>query len=73
MQINVHNFTLTTTATATIQITASDDTIHNYPDAVFRALAAVEALDLTGYEWEVAAVAGKGGLTPEVTVYLNKI
>ncbi len=71
MQINIHNFTLTTARTATITITGSDETLNEYPEAVFKVMATVEALDLTGYEWEMsAAVAPQPGT---VVVHLNKI
>ena len=53
MQINVHEFTLISSEAATIKITGSDPSIHQYPTAVFRALAVTEAKDLTGADWEL--------------------
>lgn len=70
MQINIHNFTLTTGATATITITATDDSFRKYPVQTFRTMAAIEAEDLTGKEWTPTAVVSTDPLN--VTVYLNK-
>lgn len=73
MQINVHNFTLTTGYTATIQITGTDESMMDYPDAVYKALAETEALDLTGFEWNTAAINPDEQTTPNtIKVLLNK-
>ncbi|ATW59928.1 hypothetical protein SEA_WALTZ_51 [Arthrobacter phage Waltz] len=70
MQINIHNFTLTTGHTATIMVTASDESIKHYPKTVLKTLATVEALDLTGYEWEATEVERFN--SENYMVYMNK-
>ncbi|ASR84142.1 hypothetical protein SEA_WHEELBITE_51 [Arthrobacter phage Wheelbite] len=70
MQINIHELTLTTKYTATIKINGSDDSIKNYPKAVLYTMATVEALDITGFEWEGAEASWTG--TNQWTVFLNK-
>lgn len=55
MQINVHNFTLTTSATATITVQADSGVINELPRTVLNTLAEAEALNLTGFEWQAVA------------------
>lgn len=55
MQINVHNFTLTTAATATITVQADSGVINELPRTVLNKLAEAEALNLTGFEWQAVA------------------
>lgn len=52
MQINVHNLTLTTSATATITVQADSGVINELPRTVLNKLAEAEALDMTGFEWQ---------------------
>ncbi|ALY10220.1 hypothetical protein SALGADO_54 [Arthrobacter phage Salgado] len=70
MQINIHEFTLTTKNTATIKIKGSDESIQNYPKKVLYTMASLEALDLTGWEWNCAEASWTGAT--EWTVFLNK-
>lgn len=69
MQITIHNFTLTTNHTATIQITGTDESLHNLPESVFKALGENEALDLTGFEWNTAAAVAGDKI---ITLHMNK-
>ncbi|ASR83932.1 hypothetical protein SEA_SHROOMS_52 [Arthrobacter phage Shrooms] len=71
MQINIHEFTLTTKYTATIKITGSDASIKNYPKKVLYTMASVEALDLTGFEWNCTEASDLDGVDGFM-VYLNK-
>lgn len=73
MQITVHEFTLTTNHTATIKITADRENLLTFPNAVLRELAEAEALELTGFEWDMAAAAPvQGAPAPTMLVKLNK-
>ncbi len=73
MQINVHNFTLTTTATATITVQSDSRTIHELPTTVIFALATTEALDLTGFEWNAAAMEATPVMVPGHVGYAVKL
>ena len=73
MQINVHNFTLTTGYTATIMVTSDGAAFKELPHSVINALAAAEALDLTGFEWQVAAREEAPAIVPGHTGYLLKM
>lgn len=53
MQINVHNFTLTAPGKATITVQSDSTTIHDLPIDLIKTLGTTEALDLTGFDWEV--------------------
>lgn len=74
--ITIHEFTLTGTdeygtTKATIKITG--DSVTEYPRAVHRALAEAEALDCTGFEWDMAsAEILTDAPAPTVLVKLNK-
>ncbi len=75
MQINVHNFTLTTGYTATITVQADSTTLHELPTTVIFALAEAEALELTGFEWNTAAMEAAPMTVPGqvgYTVKMNK-
>lgn len=75
MQINVHNFTLTTGYTATIIVQADTSAIHELPTTVIFKLAEAAALDMTGFEWNTAAMESATFTTPGIvgyTVKLNK-
>lgn len=73
MQINVHNFTLTTGYTATITITSDGAAFHELPHTVINALATAEALELTGFEWQAAAREAAPAIVPGHTGYLIKM
>jgi hypothetical protein len=64
MQINVHNFTLTTGTTATITVQADSKVIAGLPKTVINTLATEEALDLTGFEWQAATAAYEEATAP---------
>lgn len=70
--ITIHEFTLTTARTATVKVTG--DNVTEYPKAVHRALAQAEALDCTGFEWEMASAEILiGAPAPTVICLLNMI
>lgn len=70
MQINIHNFTLTTSATATMMITATDESFKKYPVTFLKAMAVIEAEDMTGQRWEATAVISTDATN--VKVFMNK-
>jgi hypothetical protein len=73
MLINVHNFTLTTNYTATIIVQSDSSTLHELPTTVIFALATAEALDLTGFEWNAAAMEAAPITVPGHTGYTIKM
>jgi hypothetical protein len=73
MQINVHHFTLTTAATATINVTADSSTIHELPTTAIFALATAEALDMTGFEWQAVAMEAAPRTAPGIVGYTVKM
>lgn len=73
MQINVHNFTLTTAATAHITVTSDGAAFHELPATVINALATAEALDLTGFEWQAITREAAPAIVPGHTGYVIKL
>lgn len=70
MQITIHNFTLTTATTATIMVTATDDSFKKYPVKMFHNMGEIEAEDLTGRRYVATAAIPMDDLN--VKVFLNK-
>jgi hypothetical protein len=76
VQINIHSLTTTTDTTkggrasATIMITATDESIKKYPVSLLKAMATIEAEDITGQRYEATAVISTDDTN--VKVFLTK-